>query len=419
VRNHLHGAPQVLPLALLGQDRLVDPAGGQVVDLREIGVGETLVVAKIQIALGAIVEDEDLAVLIGTHGARIDIQIGIEFLQDDLQTPRLEQGTQRGRGDPLAQSRNHTTGNEHEFRHASVVPFRTGASALAVRLIGFFLCLPRPQSPHMIQIGGRVHTDRLRRDGHHRDGHAVLEGPQLFESFSLFQRARRQFQKSFQGRPAKAVDPHVTQGDLPAMLASLRTPGESPRHCCSGKVHRPTGAVHQDLDHARITPLLGSAERVGTGGDLERGVRVQGRHQTIAVRRVDEGLVALEVDDDITVVTRQDLTDSITAGGVLTGDLGGKAGGRHCLRNTLVVGGDNHRGRRVHAGGPFSHAHHQRLAGQVGQRLAGKTARAVPRRDDDQDLAHVLTPATWRNPSRKQDGFPDSFREMYSRAWSA
>jgi hypothetical protein len=65
VRDHLHGGSQVVPAALLLDDVLVDPPGGDVVRLRERLVDEALVVAQVQVGLGAVVGDEHLAVLEG------------------------------------------------------------------------------------------------------------------------------------------------------------------------------------------------------------------------------------------------------------------------------------------------------------------------------------------------------------------
>ena len=44
-------------------------------------VREALVVAQVEIGLGAVVGDEDFAVLERAHGAGIDVQIRIEFLK--------------------------------------------------------------------------------------------------------------------------------------------------------------------------------------------------------------------------------------------------------------------------------------------------------------------------------------------------
>jgi hypothetical protein len=52
--------------------------------------GEALVMAEVEIGLGAVVGDVDLAMLIGRHRARIDVQIGIELADADGVAARLE-----------------------------------------------------------------------------------------------------------------------------------------------------------------------------------------------------------------------------------------------------------------------------------------------------------------------------------------
>ena len=63
VRDHLYGLSQVVAAALLGDDLLVDAPGGEIVGLGQAGVGEAFVMAQVQVRLGAVVGDEDLAVL--------------------------------------------------------------------------------------------------------------------------------------------------------------------------------------------------------------------------------------------------------------------------------------------------------------------------------------------------------------------
>ena len=63
VRNDLHRRAEVFAAPLLRDDVQVDAAGRDVVRLRERAVDEPLVVAEVEIRLGAIVGDEDLAVL--------------------------------------------------------------------------------------------------------------------------------------------------------------------------------------------------------------------------------------------------------------------------------------------------------------------------------------------------------------------
>ena len=89
--NHLHRFAQIIAAPLAMDDLLVDPAGGEIIALRQLGVREALVVAQIEIGLGAIVGDENFAVLERAHGARIDVQVRIELLQRHPQPAAFEQ----------------------------------------------------------------------------------------------------------------------------------------------------------------------------------------------------------------------------------------------------------------------------------------------------------------------------------------
>src|SRR5690606_41367124 len=82
------------------------PAGG--------GAHEALVVAEIQVGLGAVAGDEHLTVLERTHGARIHVDVGIELDHGDLQPARLEDRAERGGCNALPQRRNHATCDEYE-----------------------------------------------------------------------------------------------------------------------------------------------------------------------------------------------------------------------------------------------------------------------------------------------------------------
>ena len=79
VRNDLHGRAEIVAAPLLVDDVLVDAAGGDVVGLVGRAPGEALVMAEVEIGLGAVVGHEHLAVLVRRHRARIDIQVGVEF----------------------------------------------------------------------------------------------------------------------------------------------------------------------------------------------------------------------------------------------------------------------------------------------------------------------------------------------------
>src|SRR5579859_4900071 len=122
VRDHLHGLAEIIAAALALDDLLIDAAGGDVVGLREARVGETLVVAEIQIGLGAIVGDEDFAVLERAERAGVHVQVRIEFLQADAQPAALEETSDRRRGNSFAQRRDHAARYENIFSHSESPP---------------------------------------------------------------------------------------------------------------------------------------------------------------------------------------------------------------------------------------------------------------------------------------------------------
>ena len=117
MRDDLHGLAQVVAAALFFEDALVDLTGGEVVGLLHPGVDEALVVAQVEVGLGAVVGHEHLTVLEGAHGARIDVEVGVELDEGDFEAARFEDGGQRSGGDSLAQGRHHTAGDEYKFSH--------------------------------------------------------------------------------------------------------------------------------------------------------------------------------------------------------------------------------------------------------------------------------------------------------------
>ena len=103
VGNDLNGRAEIIAAALLGENVLIDAAGGDVVHARRRPPGEALIVAEVEIGLRPVVGDEDFAVLIGRHRARIDIQIRVELAQPDLVSARLQQRAERRRCETLAE----------------------------------------------------------------------------------------------------------------------------------------------------------------------------------------------------------------------------------------------------------------------------------------------------------------------------
>src|SRR5262249_23141870 len=79
VGDDLDGGPEIVAAALLGEDFLVDAAGGDVVLTARRATGEALVVPEIEVGLGAVVGDEYLAVLVRRHRPGIDVEIRVEL----------------------------------------------------------------------------------------------------------------------------------------------------------------------------------------------------------------------------------------------------------------------------------------------------------------------------------------------------
>ena len=121
--NHLHRAAEEIAAPLLGDDLLIDAAGGDVVLLVGVAPGEALVMAEVEVGLRPVIGHEDLAVLVGAHGAGVDVEIGVELAQPDRKAARLQQRTQCRRCQTLAERGDHAAGDEDVSRHG-ISPYR-------------------------------------------------------------------------------------------------------------------------------------------------------------------------------------------------------------------------------------------------------------------------------------------------------
>ena len=84
VRDDLDGGSEVFAFSFFVDNGLVDFACCHVGSLGEVFVDETFIVAEVEIRFGAVVSDEYFAVLIRAHGAGVDVNIWIEFLDGDF-----------------------------------------------------------------------------------------------------------------------------------------------------------------------------------------------------------------------------------------------------------------------------------------------------------------------------------------------
>jgi len=117
VRYDLHGLAQILATTLFLDHGLVDLAGGEVVALAHARADVALIMAKIEVGLGTVIGHEHLAVLERAHGARIDVDVGIELEHGDFDAARLEDGAKAGGGDAFTQRGNDSAGYEYIFGH--------------------------------------------------------------------------------------------------------------------------------------------------------------------------------------------------------------------------------------------------------------------------------------------------------------
>ncbi len=66
-------------------------------------VGEALVVAEVEVGFSAVVGDKHFAVLIGRHGAGINVQVGIALLEGNFQTAAFEETSDGSGRDTLSE----------------------------------------------------------------------------------------------------------------------------------------------------------------------------------------------------------------------------------------------------------------------------------------------------------------------------
>ena len=112
VRDHLDGVAEVFAAALLGDDRRIHLAGGDIRRPGQVAVEEPLVVADVEVGLGAVLGDEDLAVLERVHGARVDVEVRVELLHRHLQPARGEQLAEAAGGQALTERGSHAAADE-------------------------------------------------------------------------------------------------------------------------------------------------------------------------------------------------------------------------------------------------------------------------------------------------------------------
>src|SRR5436853_6451113 len=117
MRDHLHGAAEVVAAPLFSDYRIVDLAGREVVVAVHPRRLETLVVAQIEVGLGAVLGDEHLPVLEGAHRAGIDVDGRVELEAGDFEAARFGDRGEGSGGYRLPPRGNHAGRRQQIPRH--------------------------------------------------------------------------------------------------------------------------------------------------------------------------------------------------------------------------------------------------------------------------------------------------------------
>src|SRR6185312_14961561 len=114
--DDLDGLAQIVAAALLGEHARVDGPGREVRTTVQVLVEEPLIVTEVEIGFRSVVQDEDFPVLERVHRAGVNVDVGVELLDDDLRPASFEEAAERGGGDALAESRSDSARDEDEPR---------------------------------------------------------------------------------------------------------------------------------------------------------------------------------------------------------------------------------------------------------------------------------------------------------------
>ena len=87
MRDYLDGLAEIVAAALLVDNSLIHTAGGHIVGAGGGYVGEAFVVAQIKVGLMAVDRHVTFAMLVGVERAGVDVDVRVEFLDCDLESP--------------------------------------------------------------------------------------------------------------------------------------------------------------------------------------------------------------------------------------------------------------------------------------------------------------------------------------------
>ena len=88
--NYLNGLAEVISSSLLSNHRFINLAAGQVIKAGKFPRGKSLIMTKIQVGLGSIIQNINFPMLEGAHRAGVYIEVGIKLLDSSGQSALLQ-----------------------------------------------------------------------------------------------------------------------------------------------------------------------------------------------------------------------------------------------------------------------------------------------------------------------------------------
>lgn len=233
----------------------------------------------------------------------------------------------------------------------------------------------------MGDLGWRVESDRVVARDEDADARPVFKGAELLEVLGLFEDTRGPVHELFQKVAAVTVDAHVPEGNEGLRL------GAAVGDCAAGEVEGVAVAVEDDLDEIGVVELGRVGDRVGGGDHGEGGIGDEGRGEGIDEGGVDEGLVALDVNNVGGFRVRaHGLRDAVGAARMRgRGHRNLRAEGEGGVADAGVVGGDENEGELATGLHTLEDMLEQRLSGEDVEGLSGEAGGAPSSGDDSSD----------------------------------
>ena len=144
VGNDLNRSSQEVTLAFLANDLLIHLPGGYGVGAAERRGGEALVIAQIEVRLGSVIGHEDLAVLVGTHRPRIDVDVRINFEHPHRKPVMLQQTPDRRGSHTFAEAGAHSAGDKDILAHTPL-HYSQAAAGCQFEGVASVVQEPRPE----------------------------------------------------------------------------------------------------------------------------------------------------------------------------------------------------------------------------------------------------------------------------------